>query len=320
MKLYSKILASGSYLPAKILSNKDLEKMVDTSDEWIVSRSGIKERRIVADNETSADMAYNATVDVIKSSNIAPSKIDLILVATSTPDILFPSTACLIQRRLGLNNIPAFDLQAACTGFLYALATADAFIRSNSYKTILVIGVDTVSRFIDYTDRNTCVLFGDGAGAVIVQASDEPGIICNEIHADGSGEEVLHVKGHIYNGELKGHPYMAMDGKAVYKMAVRNLAEVATSVLTKSGYSNEQVDWFVPHQANLRIIESTAAHLNISMEKVIVTVDIHGNTSAASVPLALDHAIKNGKIKRGDLLLLEGVGAGFTWGASLIRY
>ncbi|MCC2644799.1 MAG: 3-oxoacyl-ACP synthase [Burkholderiales bacterium] len=320
MKLYSKILASGSYLPAKILSNKDLEKMVDTSDEWIVSRSGIKERRIVADNETSADMAYNATVDVIKSSNIAPSKIDLILVATSTPDILFPSTACLIQRRLGLNNIPAFDLQAACTGFLYALATADAFIRSNSYKTILVIGVDTVSRFIDYTDRNTCVLFGDGAGAVIVQASDEPGIICNEIHADGSGEEILHVKGHIYNGELKGHPYMAMDGKAVYKMAVRNLAEVATSVLTKSGYSNEQVDWFVPHQANLRIIESTAAHLNISMEKVIVTVDIHGNTSAASVPLALDHAIKNGKIKRGDLLLLEGVGAGFTWGASLIRY
>ncbi len=294
--------------------------MVDTTDEWIVTRSGIKERRIVADNETSGDMAYNAAMDVITASKIDPSQLDLILVATSSADIIFPATACRIQTRLGLNNIPAFDLQAACTGFLYAIATADAFIKSSTYKNILVIGVDAVSRFIDYTDRNTCVLFGDGAGAVILQASEESGIICSEIHADGSGEDVLHVKGHLYNGAVKGNPYMFMDGKAVYKMAVRNLAEVATSVLTKSGFTTDQIDWFIPHQANLRIIESTAAHLNIPMEKVIATVDKHGNTSAASVPLALDHAIKSGKVKRGDLLLLEGVGAGFTWGASLIRF
>jgi 3-oxoacyl-[acyl-carrier-protein] synthase-3 len=320
MKLYSKILASGSYLPNKILSNSDLEKMVDTSDEWIVSRSGIKERRIVADNETSGDMAYNAAMDVIAASKLNPSELDLILVATSSADIIFPATACRVQTRLGLNNIPAFDLQAACTGFLYAIVTADAFIKSGTYKNILVIGVDAVSRFIDYTDRNTCVLFGDGAGAVILQASKEPGIICSEIHADGSGEEALHVKGHMYNGAIKGSPYMYMDGKAVYKMAVRNLAEVATSVLDQSGHTTDQIDWFIPHQANLRIIESTAAHLNIPMDKVIVTVDKHGNTSAASVPLALDHAIKSGKVKRGDLLLLEGVGAGFTWGASLIRF
>lgn len=320
MKLYSKILASGSYLPEKILSNKDLERMVDTSDEWIVSRSGIKERRIVADHETSSDMAYAAAINAIQASKIDTSEIDLILVATSTPDNVFPATACLVQSKLGLNNIPAYDLQAACTGFLYAITTADAFIRSATYKTILVIGVDTVSRFIDYTDRNTCVLFGDGAGAVILQASTEPGILCNEIHADGNGKEFLNVKGHIYNGSIKDRPYMSMDGKAVYKMAVRNLAEVATNVLAKSGYTSDQINWFIPHQANLRIIESTAEHLNIPMEKVIVTVDQHGNTSAASVPLALDYAIKNGKIKRGDLLLLEGVGAGFTWGASLILY
>ncbi|MCC2624775.1 MAG: 3-oxoacyl-ACP synthase [Burkholderiales bacterium] len=320
MKLYSKILASGSYLPKKILSNSDLEKMVDTSDEWIVSRSGIKERRIAAENETTSDMAYAAAMDVIAASKLNPSQLDLILVATSSADIIFPATACLIQKRLGLTNIPAFDLQAACTGFLYAITTADAFIKSAAYKNILVVGVDTVSRFIDYKDRNTCVLFGDGAGAVILQASNEPGIICNEIHADGSGEEVLNVKGHLYNGAVRGNPYMYMDGKAVYKMAVRNLAEVAASVLNKSGHTTDQIDWFIPHQANLRIIESTAAHLNIPMEKVITTVDKHGNTSAASVPLALDHAIKSGKVKRGDLLLLEGVGAGFTWGASLIQF
>lgn len=320
MKLYSKIIGCGSYVPETILTNKDLEKMVETSDEWIVSRSGIKERRIVAENETTGDMAYRAALDVINSSNIDKSEIDLILLATSTPDIIFPATACLLQNRLGLNHIPAFDLQAACTGFLYAITTADAFIRSGTYKTILIIGVDTVSRVIDYTDRNTCVLFGDGAGSIILQASESEGIIYNEIHADGSGEESLHTKANIYNGTIRGNPYLWMDGKAVYKMAVRNLAEVATNVLATSGYTTSQIDWFIPHQANLRIIESTAAHLNIPMDKVIVTVDKHGNTSAASVPLALDHAVKSGKIKRGDLLLLEGVGAGFTWGASLIRY
>lgn len=320
MQQNSKIIGTGSYLPARILSNQDLEKMVETTDEWIVSRSGIKERRIVAENETTSDMAYEAAVDAIRSSNIDKSEIDLILVATSTADMVFPATACLIQKRLGITGIPAFDLQAACTGFLYAITTADAYIKSGMAKTVLVIGADAVSRFIDYTDRNTCVLFGDGAGAVILRASADEGIIYNELHADGNGDEVLHSKGHIYNGAIKGHPYIWMDGKAVFKMAVRNLAEVATIVLSKSGYQTNQIDWFIPHQANLRIIESTAAHLNISMDKVVVTVDKNGNTSAASVPLALDHAVKAGKIKRGDLLLLEGVGAGFTWGACLVRY
>lgn len=320
MQQYSKILGTGSYLPAKVLSNQDLEQMVDTSDEWIVARTGIKERRIVKDNETSSDMAYNAAIKAIEHAKIDKSQIDLILVATSSPDVIFPATACLIQKKLELANIPAFDLQAACTGFLYAITTADAYIKSGIVKTVLVVGVDTVSRFINYQDRNTCVLFGDGAGAVILSRSSEEGIICNELHADGSADEILHTKGHIYNGSVKGSPYLWMDGKAVFKIAVRSLAEVATSILSKSGYQANQIDWFIPHQANLRIIESTANHLGISMEKVVVTVDKHGNTSAASVPLALDSAVKSGKIKRGDLLLLEGVGAGFTWGASLIRY
>jgi 3-oxoacyl-[acyl-carrier-protein] synthase-3 len=317
---HSKIIATGSYLPKRILTNKELETMVDTTDEWIVSRSGIKERRIVAPGEKTSDMSYHASIDAINSSNYDKSKIDLILIATSTADMIFPSTACLLQHRLGLTHIPAFDLQAACTGFLYAITTADAFIKSGMAKSVLVIGVDTVSRFLDYTDRNTCVLFGDGAGAVIIEASDEPGILANEIHADGSGEEQLSVNSHIYNGAITGIPYIAMEGKAVFKMAVKNLAAVANSVLEKTGYTCSQVDWLIPHQANLRIIEATASHLSIPMDKVIVTVDKHGNTSAASVPLAFDEAIKSGKIKRGDLVMLEGVGAGYTWGASLIRY
>ena len=317
---YSKIVATGSYLPNKILSNQDLESMVSTTDEWIVSRSGIKERRIATDEKTS-DMAYKACLSAIDSSNIDRSKIDLIIVATSSADTIFPSTACLLQTRLGLrSNIPAFDLQAACTGFIYALSTADAFIKSDMANMVLIVGVDTVSRFIDYTDRNTCVLFGDGAGAVLVQRSSEAGILANEIHADGSGESSLNIKGHIYNGKIVGSPYIHMDGKAVFKMAVTNLATVATSILNKTGYKSHQIDWFIPHQANLRIINATAEHLSIPQEKIIITVDRHGNTSAASVPLAFDEAVKSGKVKRGDLILLEGVGAGFTWGASLIRY
>lgn len=316
---YSKILGTGSYLPNKVLTNKDFEKMVDTSDEWIVSRSGIRERHIV-ENETTSDMAYHSAIKAIESSKINKSDIDLILVATSSPDIIFPSTACILQHRLGLDHIPAFDLQAACTGFLYALSTADAYIKSKMACTVLVVGVDTVSRFIDYTDRNTCVLFGDGAGAVILQKSNVPGILGNELHADGSGRESLNVNSHAYNGEIVGDKFMYMDGKAVFKMAVKNLANVANSLLEKTGYVKEQLDWLVPHQANLRIIESTAAHLGLSMDKVIVTVDKHGNTSAGSVPLALDEAVRCGKIKRGDLILLEGVGAGYTWGASLIRF
>ncbi len=317
---YSKIISTGSYLPQKILSNKELETMVDTTDEWIVSRSGIKERRIVADGEKTSDMAYNAAINAITSANYDKSKIDLILVATSTADMIFPATGCILQNRLGLSNIPAFDLQAACAGFLYGIHTADAYIRSGLAKSILLIGVDTISRFIDFTDRNTCVLFGDGAGAIIIEASTEEGIIASELHADGSGEKQLSVNSHIYNGVIKGMPYIQMDGKAVFKMAVKNLASVATSVLNKAGYTCSQVDWLIPHQANLRIIESTASHLGIPMDKVIVSVNRHGNTSAASVPLAFDEAVKSGKIKRGDLIMLEGVGAGYTWGASLIRY
>ncbi len=317
---YSKIIATGSYLPQKILNNQELEIMVDTTNEWIVSRCGIKERRIVADGEKTSDMAYNAAINAITSSNYDKSKIDLILVATSTPDMIFPSTGCILQNRLGLSNIPAFDLQAACTGFLYGIHTADAYIRSGLGKSILLIGVDTVSRITDFTDRNTCVLFGDGAGAIIIEASNEEGIIASEIHADGSGEQQLNVNSNIYNGAIKGTPYIQMDGKAVFKMAVKNLAAVATSVLNKAKYTCSQVDWLIPHQANLRIIESTADHLGIPMDKVIVSVDRHGNTSAASVPLAFDEAVKSGKIKRGNLIMLEGVGAGYTWGASLIRY
>lgn len=317
---YSKILGTGSYLPEKILTNQDLEKMVETTDEWIVSRSGIKERHIAAENERTSDMCLHAANKAVEASGIDKNIIDLIIVATASPDLTFPSTACLLQRRLGLNNIPAFDIQAACTGFIYGLTTADAYIKSKMAKTILVVGADTVSRFIDYTDRNTCVLFGDGAGAVILQESDQPGILINELHADGSGEDSLNVNGQLYNGKIQGNPFMYMDGKAVFKMAVKNLTAVATSVLEKAGYANTDINWFIPHQANLRIIESTALHFQLPMEKVIVTVDKHGNTSAGSVPLALDYAVRSGKVKRGDLLLLEGVGAGFTWGASLIRY
>ncbi len=317
---YAKIVATGSYLPQRILTNQDLEKMVATSDEWIVSRSGIKERRIVAEDEKCSDLAYNAAIDAINSAFFDKSQIDLILVATSTPDMIFPSTACILQARLGLDNVPAFDLQAACTGFIYAMTTADSLIKNNIAKNILVVGVDVVSRFIDYTDRNTCVLFGDGAGAVILQASNEPGILASEIHADGSGEKALNVAGHMYNGKITGHPFIYMDGKAVYKMAVKNLAAVATSIINKAGIKQDDIDWLIPHQANIRIIEATASHLGIAMDKVIITVDRHGNTSAASVPLALDEAIKTGKVKRGDLIMLEGVGAGFTWGANLIRY
>jgi 3-oxoacyl-[acyl-carrier-protein] synthase III len=317
----SRILAVGSYLPNKTLSNQDLEKIVSTTDEWIFSRSGIKSRHIVANDETTSSMSYMAALDVIKNANIDKNEIDLIIVATTTPDQVFPSVASMVQQKLNLSNtIPAFDLQAACTGFIYALTTADAFIKSGMAKKVLAIGADTMSRLVDYSDRNTCVLFGDGAGAVILEATSEIGIIQNELHADGSGESALKVSGHIYNGKIKGDPFMFMDGKAVFKMAVHNLASVATNVLAKSGYTSEQIDWLIPHQANIRIIKATAEHLSLPMSKVITTVENHGNTSAASVPLALDYAIKNNKVKRGHIILLEGVGAGFTWGASLIKY
>ncbi|MFN8770851.1 MAG: beta-ketoacyl-ACP synthase III [Neisseriaceae bacterium] len=320
MTFYSKIIATGSYLPKKILSNYDLEKMIDTTDEWILSRTGIKERRIVDDTELASDMGYNAAVDAIKSNNIDKSCIDMIIVATFTPDKIFPSNACLIQHRLGLKEIPAFDLNAVCSGFLYALTMANAYIKANMAKTILIIGADAVSHYIDYTDRNTCVLFGDGAGAVILQQSTQPGILASAINADGSGKDELYVEGHLKSGKITGHPYIYMDGKSVFKAAVNRLAETANNLLKQSKCSKEQIDWLIPHQANIRIIKAAAEYLNLPMEKVVVTLDSHGNTAAASVPLALDTAIKSGKIKHGDLLLLEGFGAGFTWGGSLIKY
>ncbi len=317
---YAKIISTGSYLPSKILSNHDLEKMVDTSEEWIITRTGIKERRILADNESSCDMAYNAAIDAIKNANISTSEIDVIIVATVSADMIFPSNACLLQNRLGIKNIPAFDINAACSGFLYALEMANAYIKSNIADTILIVGADAVSHYVNYKDRDTCVLFGDGAGAVILKRDNAPGIIITEMHADGSGVEFLHAKAKIKNGEIVGDPYIHMEGRAVFKTAVKSLSDVANSLLTKSSYTKEQITWLIPHQANIRIIEATANHLNLPMDKVIVTLDKHGNTSAASIPLALDYAVKVGKVKTGDLLLLEGFGAGFTWGGCLVKY
>jgi len=318
---YSKIIATGSYLPEKVLANKDLEQMVETSNEWIVSRTGISTRHIIANNQLCSDMGTIAAIEAIKSANIDKNTIDMIIVATFTPDIIVPANACIIQQKLGLqHNIPAFDLNAACSGFLYAIATADAYIKAGMAKTILVIGSDAISHYVDYQDRNTCVLFGDGAGAVILQQSSEPGILACELAADGSGEQFLNARGQIKQGTIIGNPFIFMDGRSVFKTAVTQLANVANNLLEKTGYTKEQIDWLVPHQANMRIIEATANHLGLSMDKVIVTVDKHGNTSAASIPLALDFANRSNKIKRGDVVMLEGFGAGYTWGGCLLKF
>ncbi len=316
---FSRIIATGSYLPTKVLTNQDLEKMVATNDEWIVSRCGIKERHIINKEQNTSDMAYLASIDAIESSGINKSEIDLIIVATFSPDCVFPSVACILQKKLGLVGVPAFDLNAACAGFIYAIATADAYIKSNMARTVLVIGADAVSRFIDYTDRGTCVLFGDGAGAVILQQSNTHGIIGSRLKADGNGDACLKISGQIQDGKIKNNPYIEMDGKIVFKSAVKYLSSIALELLEQTGYKKEQIDYLVPHQANIRIIESTAKSLNLDMNKVITTVAKHGNTSAASVPLALDYAIKNNIIKKNNIILLEAIGAGLTWGASLIK-
>ncbi len=318
---YSRIISTGSYLPERILTNKELETIVETNDEWIVERTGIKERHIVASGEKTSDMSYQAALAAIKSAGIDASTIDMILVATSTADSVVPSTACIVQEKLGIKTTKgSFDLQAACTGFMYALTTADCYIKSGMVDTVLVIGADTISRIVDYTDRGTCILFGDGAGAVILQASDRQGILGCDIRADGSYRSILTCDGHVYNGKVEGNPYLQMDGQAVFKFAVKSLSSIAKTLAEKVGVSIADIDWVVPHQANVRILETTAKMLGIGMEKMISTVALHGNTSAASVPLALDLAVRDGRIKRGDLILLEGVGAGFTWGASLIRF
>ncbi|QEY27223.1 beta-ketoacyl-ACP synthase III [Neisseria zalophi] len=319
---YAKILGTGSYLPANRVSNDDLAKKIDTSDEWITSRTGIKFRHIADENEQTSDLAVIAARNALENAGMAADEIDLIIVATSTPDMIFPSTATIVQQKLGIGatGCPAFDVQAVCAGFMYAITTANAYIKSGMAKNVLVIGAETFSRILNWEDRTTCVLFGDGAGAVVLGASDEPGIIHSKLQADGDYIDLLKTPGQVVNGQVCGTPFLTMDGPGVFKFAVKMLAKVAEDVLKESGYTSAQIDWIVPHQANKRIIESTAKHLHLSMDKVILTVENHGNTSAASIPLALDSGIRNGQIQRGQHLLLEGIGGGFAWGAVLLKY
>jgi len=318
--MYSKIIATGSYLPEKILTNKDLEKTVDTSHEWIVERSGINQRHIAAQDELASDLATRAAQRAIETAGLSPSEIDLLIVATTTPDMVFPSTACIVQSKLGISGSPAFDVQAVCCGFVYALNIADLFIKSGQASNALVIGAEVYSRILDWNDRTTCVLFGDGAGAVVLSSSEEPGILKTKLHADGSFRDKLCVPGWVNAGEISGSPMVTMDGGAVFKFAVKVFEQTARELLDEANLSIDDVDWFIPHQANIRIMESTAKKLKLPREKLIATVDHHGNTSAASIPLALDEAVQTGKVTRGDLLLFEGVGGGFTWGGALVKY
>jgi len=307
---YSKIIGTGSYLPAKTVTNYDLEKTIDTSHDWIVSRSGIQERHFAADDQKSSDLAYEASLKAIEAAGISASDIDLIVVATTSPDMAFPSTACILQHKLGISNgSPAFDIQAVCGGFIFALNTADLYIRGGQAKTALVVGAEVLSRMLDWNDRTTCVLFGDGAGAVVLKASDEPGIIASKLHSDGS-----------YHQLLKADPKISMEGQAVFKFAVNSLSSVVEELLEQENMSGSDIDWMVPHQANIRIIEATAKKLGLNLDNVVVTVANHGNTSAASIPLALDTAVRDGRIKPGQTVIMEAIGGGFTWGASLIKW
>jgi 3-oxoacyl-[acyl-carrier-protein] synthase-3 len=314
-KLYSRIAGTGSYLPEKILTNKDLETMVDTTDEWIFTRTGIRERHLAAEGEFTSDMAFEAAKNAIISAGITVSDIDLIVVATTTPDKVFPSVATILQRKLGVSGCPAFDIQAVCSGFVYALATADNFIKTGAAKCALVIGAETFSRIVDYTNRSNCILWGDGAGAIILQASESQGVISTHLHADGNYENMLHVP-----RNEAGPDTVIMEGNAVFKMAVNTLDQIVDETLVANGMQKSDIDWLVPHQANIRILQATAKKLDMSMDRVVVTVDKHGNTSAASIPLALDVAVRDGRIKRGDVILMEAFGGGFTWGSALIKY
>jgi 3-oxoacyl-[acyl-carrier-protein] synthase-3 len=324
MSLYSRITGTGSYLPPRKLSNADLvaelaAKGLETSDDWIVERTGIRARHFVADGVFSSDLAFEAAKNALKAANRTAQEVDLIIVATSTPDMVFPSTACILQNKLGANGGIAFDLQAVCTGFVYALSVADSMIKTGAAKCALVVGSEVFSRILDFKDRTTCVLFGDGAGAVVLEASDTPGILASDLHADGKHVGILCVPGHVSGGAISGDPVLKMDGQAVFKLAVGVLEDAARAALTKAGKTEKDIDWMIPHQANIRIMQSTAKKLKLPMDKVIVTVDQHGNTSAASIPLALDYGVRNGKIKPGQTLLLEGVGGGFTWGAVILN-
>lgn len=320
---YSTIAGTGGYLPERVMENKEFEKIVDTTDEWIRERSGIKRRHIAADGETTSDMAVAAARKAMEAAGVDTGDIDLIIVSTTTPDKVFPSTACIVQRQLEIRNIPAFDVHAACSGFIYSLDIADRFIRTGGAACALLIGSETYSRILDWTDRSTCVLFGDGAGAVVLRAAEKPGVISTHIHADGQYEDLLQVPAGIssgYDQVRKARAYIHMKGHEVFRKAVAVLGEIARETLAANQIDEGDIDWLIPHQANLRIIAATAKRLGLPMERVVVTVDEHANTSSASIPLALDVAVRDGRVKRGELLLLEAFGAGFTWGSALVRY
>jgi len=322
---YSRILGTGSYLPPDRVTNQALADRlaadgVETSDDWIVERTGIRARHFAAPDQASSDLAFPAAQAALEAAGIAAEEIDLIIVATSTPDMVFPSTACLLQKKLGVHGCAAFDVQAVCSGFVYALSVADSMIKSGAANKALVVGAEVFSRILDFKDRTTCVLFGDGAGAVVLGASVEPGILATELHADARHVDVLCTPGTVAGGQVLGSPFLKMDGQAVFKLAVGVLEKVARSVLDKAGLTDADLDWLIPHQANIRIMQGTAKKLKLDLNKLIATVDEHGNTSAASVPLALDVAVRSGRIQRGDTLMLEGVGGGFTWGAALLKY
>jgi 3-oxoacyl-[acyl-carrier-protein] synthase III len=321
--IYARIAGTGSFLPERIITNAEMEKLVDTSDEWIAARTGIRQRHIAAEGQTTGDLAYGAALAALESAGVAASEIDLIVIGTTTPDLILPSTACLLQHRLGANGCAAFDVNAACSGFIYALTVANQFIRAGTAKTALVVGAETLSRMLDWTDRTTCVLFGDGAGAVVLKADSAPGIMSTHIHADGAYKELLWNPVGVSAGftNEKNHGVrVLMQGREVFKVAVKTLDRVVEETLEANNLDRHAIDWLIPHQANLRIIQATAKRLDMPMERVIVTVDKHANTSAASVPLALDAAVRTGKVQRGQLLLLEAFGGGFTWGSALLRY
>ena len=325
MSQFARITGTGSYLPEKVLTNKDLEAMVNTSDQWIRERTGIVKRHVAVDGQTTCDLAEQAARRAIEAADKTANDIDLIILATTTPDKIFPSTACLVQQRLDIHGCAAFDIQAVCTGFVYALSVAEKFVMTGAARCALVIGAETFSRIIDWTDRDTCVLFGDGAGAVVLEASDAPGILSSHLHADGAYENLLHVPGGVSLGfdvpDADGDPHFThMRGNEVFKMAVNTLGRIVDETLHANNMKKSDIDWLVPHQANTRIINATARKLNMSMDKVVVTVDQHGNTSAASVPLALDTAVRDGRIQRGEVLLLEAFGGGFTWGSVLLKF
>ncbi|MGB1110476.1 MAG: beta-ketoacyl-ACP synthase III [Gammaproteobacteria bacterium] len=320
---HSRVIGTGGYLPERVMTNAELEQMVDTSDDWIRERTGIEKRHIAGQNETTCDLAEQAARRALEAAGLEPSELDLIVVATTTPDKVFPSTACLLQARLGADGCAAFDIQAVCTGFVYALGVADNFIKSGSAKNALVIGAETFSRIIDWTDRGTCVLFGDGAGAVVIEASGEPGILSSHLHADGNYEKLLHVPtgpGSSVEAEAEASAFVEMRGNEVFRMAVTTLGRIVDETLEANRMVKSDIDWLVPHQANIRIIQATARKLRMNMDNVVVTVHEHGNTSAASVPLAFDVAVRDGRIQRGQTVLMEAFGGGFTWGSILLRY